>query len=119
LVKIFRSLDLWDICALIAASRVYCGSSLHGRIVAIAFALPRLNLAHTAQATRHTKQAAFAATWEEVSTPASVEVHKIADGVRDALATDPEQRRHIAAKLAAGYRQGWDAIRAALKQRPI
>jgi hypothetical protein len=33
--------------------------------------------------------------------------------------TDPEQRRHIAGKLAAGYRQGCDAIRAVLKQRPI
>jgi hypothetical protein len=118
-VTIFKSLDLWDICALIAGSRVYCGSSLHGRIVAMAFALPRINLLQPRQATRHTKQAAFAATWEEAGTPATVEVHEIADGVRDALATDPEQRRHTAGKLAARYRQGYDAIRAALKQRPI
>ena len=51
-VKIFTSLDIWDICALIAASRAYCGSSLHGRIVAMAYALPRLNLIHPSQVGR-------------------------------------------------------------------
>jgi len=37
-LKIFTSLNLWDICALLAFSRGYCGSSLHGRIVAMAVA---------------------------------------------------------------------------------
>ena len=43
-VQVFQSLQLWDICALIAGSRGFCGSSLHGRIVATAFARPRLNV---------------------------------------------------------------------------
>jgi len=34
-VQLFPSLHLWDICALIAASRGTVGSSLHGRIVAL------------------------------------------------------------------------------------
>lgn len=31
---VFESLDVWDICGLIAASRFFVGTSLHGRIVA-------------------------------------------------------------------------------------
>lgn len=38
--RVFESLDIWDICALIASSAAYCGSSLHGRIVAEAFGVP-------------------------------------------------------------------------------
>lgn len=117
--KIFKSLDVWDICALIAHSRGYCGSSLHGRIVAMAFALPRMNMIHPAQVAQRTKQAAFAATWEAAGVPAIAGVDQIADGMRDALATDPEQRRYTAGELAARYRQGYDAIRAVLRQEPV
>ncbi len=38
--RTFESLDIWDICALIASSAAFCGSSLHGRIVAEAFGVP-------------------------------------------------------------------------------
>ena len=38
--RVFASLDVWDICAMIAASAGFCGSSLHGRIVAQAFGVP-------------------------------------------------------------------------------
>jgi hypothetical protein len=38
--RVFESLDIWDICALIASSAGFAGSSLHGRIVAEAFGVP-------------------------------------------------------------------------------
>ena len=38
--RVFESLDLWDICALIASSAGFAGGSLHGRIVAEAFGVP-------------------------------------------------------------------------------
>lgn len=38
--RVFESLDLWDLCALIAASAGFAGSSLHGRILAEAFGVP-------------------------------------------------------------------------------
>ena len=114
-VKIFTSLNLWDICALVAYSRVYCGSSLHGRIVAMAFALPRINLIHTGQAKRPAKQAAFAATWEDVGMPTTVEVHEIAQGIRHALSTDRTQRLQTAKELVAHYRKGFNAVCAELK----
>ena len=62
-VALFDSLDLWDICALIAHSQGFIGSSLHGGIVAGAFALPRLGLLRPAQAPEASKQVAFAAAW--------------------------------------------------------
>ena len=113
-VKICRSLNLWDICALVACSRVYCGSSLHGRIVAMAFALPRINLHHPARPTQPTKQTAFAATWEPAGMPATVEVHEIAHGIRDALAVDRVQLRRTARELVVRYRAGFDPICARL-----
>lgn len=114
-VTIFTSLNLWDICALVAHSRLYCGSSLHGRIVAMAFALPRINLIHPGQAKRPNKQAAFAATWEDAGMPATVEVHEIAQGIRRALSTDPGRLQQTAEELVAHYRKGFNAICAVLK----
>jgi Polysaccharide pyruvyl transferase len=38
--RIFESIDIWDICALIASSAGFAGSSLHGRIVAEACGVP-------------------------------------------------------------------------------
>jgi len=38
--RVFESLDVLDICALIAASAGFAGSSLHGRIVAETFGVP-------------------------------------------------------------------------------
>jgi hypothetical protein len=43
-VRIFESLDVRDICALIAASRGCIATSLHARIVAEAFGVPALSL---------------------------------------------------------------------------
>jgi len=108
-MKIFTSLDIWDICALIAGSRAYCGSSLHGRIVAMAYALPRLNLLHPAQLGRPTKQAAYAATWEMAGMPHTSGVNAIAHGMRTALAQDAERLRETARELAARYRAAFAA----------
>jgi hypothetical protein len=109
-VKVFESLDIWDICALIAGSRAYCGSSLHGRIVAMAFALPRVNLHHSAFANDGAKQAAFAATWEDAGFPATASVLEIAEAVHRALSEEPGRLRRTARRLVNDYRQGLNAI---------
>jgi hypothetical protein len=113
-VKVFSSLELWDICALIANSRAYCGSSLHGRIVAMAFALPRVNLRHPLSTNHPSKQAAFAATWEETGVPATVDVREIAEGIHHALAVDAVQLQRTARRLVTQYRQGFESICAGL-----
>ncbi|MGO4331740.1 polysaccharide pyruvyl transferase family protein [Cupriavidus sp. 2TAF22] len=102
---LFRSLDIWDICALIAHSRGFAGSSLHGRIVAMAFALPRLSLMRPGQEPGTSKQAAFAGTWEPPGAPPAVAVRELADGIGAALAPARARMAQTARELVAAYRQ--------------
>ncbi len=59
-IRLFRSLDVWDICALLSRARGYCGTSLHGWILSRAFALDILDFPLPA---RNGKLAAYRATW--------------------------------------------------------
>ncbi|ALL66932.1 regulator of chromosome condensation [Paraburkholderia caribensis MBA4] len=103
-VHLFDSLNIWDICALLAHSRGYIGSSLHGRIVAIAHALPRINLLRDEDFARPCKQTAFAQTWEDVDQPVATRVNGIAEGIDSALSVDPARLKHTAARLVALWR---------------
>ena len=98
-VAVFRSLDLWDICALLAHSRGFAGSSLHGSIVAGAFALPYVGLLRPGQLPAASKQAAFGATWGTAGAPAAVPVAALASGMAEAMATEPAQREALARRL--------------------
>jgi hypothetical protein len=102
-VRLFTSLHLWDICALIAYARVYCGSSLHGRIVAMAFARPRINIVHANAAQQSSKQAAFAATWEPGEIAATTHVDGVADAIAAALETDVALMNDTATELVRRY----------------
>jgi len=75
-IRIFESLDVWDICALIAGSRGYLGTSLHGRLVAEAFSVPALSLERESGAAK--KLRAYLATWSPGSVPFAPEA--FADG---------------------------------------
>lgn len=113
-VRIFDSLDLWDICALIAKSEGFAGSSLHGRIVATAYALPRVNLQHADSA----KQRAYASTWEIANAPGVVPVEQLQAAMREAMQADREALRHQASALAQAHRAGFERIaRSALRTR--
>jgi hypothetical protein len=113
-IRLFGSLNIWDICALIASSRVYCGSSLHGRIVAMSFGLPRVNLVRSEQHAGRTKQAAFAATWEPPGVPGVVDVRDISRAVAASLGADRRVLAQTARALAALYRTRFAALRATL-----
>lgn len=114
-VRIFGGLHLWRICALIAHSRGYLGSSLHGRILAMAFGLPRVNLRHPAQPGQATKQSAYAATWDAPEMPGAVPIDEIAPAVEQALHVDPLRLRCLAAEQARLARQGYAALDARLR----
>lgn len=111
--RVFESLDIWDVCALLASARAYCGSSLHGRIVAMAFGLPRVGLRHPRCAAGAGKQAAFADAWEAAGVPATVGVDGIADGIALALATDPQRLLRAARELPERAREAFGAIASA------
>lgn len=109
-VAVFGSLNLWDICALIAHSRGFAGSSLHGSIVAGAFALPRLGVLRPGQALAQSKQAAFAATWGSAGAPAAVPVQELATGMDVAMATATARRDDLARGLAKAFRDSFSAV---------
>jgi hypothetical protein len=104
-VRLFPSLHLWDICALIAASRGVVGSSLHGRIVALACGLPRVSLMPPQQGGRPDKLTAFAETWEPDVLPRSVAVDRIEPAVMQALAVPGSELQSNAVSLRAHYLQ--------------
>jgi hypothetical protein len=101
--RLFPSLHLWDICALIAASRGVVASSLHGRIVALACSLPRVSLTPPQQGARPGKVAAFAETWEPEAVPRSVTVDALGPAVARALAVPVDVLQDTAAQLRARY----------------
>jgi hypothetical protein len=103
--RLFPSLHLWDICALIAASRGTVCSSLHGRIVALAFGLPRVSLKPPQQGRRPDKRAAFAETWEPDAVPRSVAVDRIEPALMRALAVPADVLRENAAQMRSRYLQ--------------
>ncbi len=129
-VALYPSLDIWKICALIAQSRACCTSSLHGRIVALSFAVPHINVrlpASPAGASSGpaSKQAAFVETWEseetrepaETSTsdavagvPACVAIADIAEHLHTVLEMSPQRLQRIAMRLADEYRRGFAAL---------
>ena len=105
MARIFQSLNVWHICALIAASRGAVGSSLHGRIVALAHGLPRVSLIPPQQGARPAKTAAFAETWEPDTLPRSVAVDGIERAVMRVLAVPASVLQDNAAHLREAYRQ--------------
>ncbi|MDR5767011.1 MULTISPECIES: polysaccharide pyruvyl transferase family protein [unclassified Caballeronia] len=105
-VTIFDSLDVWDICALIAKSDGYAGSSLHGRIVAMAYGLPRVNIAHTDAA----KQRAYASTWEIAGAPGVVSIAELHPAMHEARAMDRAALRETASALAKAHRAGFERV---------
>ncbi len=103
--RLFPSLHLWDICALIAASRGAVGSSLHGRIVALAYGLPRVSLIPPQRQFRPDKRTAFAETWEPHAVPRSVAVSQIEAAVMQMLVLPGGMLRDNAANLRVQYLQ--------------
>ena len=112
--RVFGALQLWDIAALLASSRGYCGSSLHGRIVAMACGLPRWTLRSPAAGPGPDKAGAFAASWDLPDQPAAVPAGALADAAEVALAADPARLRRHADALVDAARAGFAAIRRVL-----
>lgn len=100
---LFSSLHLWDICALIAASRGVVCSSLHGRIVALAYGLPRVSLMPPQQGGRPDKRVAFAETWEPYAVPRCVAVNQVDSATMQALELPAGVLLENAADLRAQY----------------
>jgi hypothetical protein len=103
-VHVATTLDLWDFCALVAGARAYAGSSLHGRIVAMAHGVPRVGLLTAAAHGHPSKQGAYAATWEPDSAPGVVPPQELAQALQQAMHARPAQLKALAHDQAARCR---------------
>lgn len=81
------------------------GSSLHGRIVALAQGLPRASLIPPQQGLHPDKRTAFAETWEPASVPRCVAASQIERAVMQTLAVPAGVLQENAACLRERYRQ--------------
>jgi polysaccharide pyruvyl transferase WcaK-like protein len=75
--KTFTTRDPMDLASYIAGSQLWIGSSLHGRIIAGSFSLPRVSL-------ENLKVATYASTWDAVF-PADVGFDRLQDSVAEAI----------------------------------
>jgi hypothetical protein len=107
-VHVFDSAHIDDICALIAGSRAFAGTSLHARIVAAAFALPRVSFVSpgVAASGRPGKQHAYVSTWELADQPGVVPLEDLAAGITQALRADPLELAEHGVRLARLCREG-------------
>jgi hypothetical protein len=87
---------------------------LHGRIVAAAFGLPRVNIRHPACTNERSKQRSFADTWEEPDMPGEIGIDELARGIGAALRTEPARLDRIADALVRTYEEGFTRLRAQL-----
>jgi hypothetical protein len=113
--SVFEALDIWDICALIAGSRGFCGSSLHGRIVALAYGMPRLSLVQAGA--DESKLQAFVRTWDAAHPAGTAPPLRIAAALLPALHAGVDEGRHESIRLAKLYRERFGELRAALDGR--
>lgn len=68
-VRLFESLHLWDICALLARARAFAGSSLHGRMVGRAFGVPGVSLVRQTPRAPSKVQAYVRTWWDDDEGP--------------------------------------------------
>lgn len=91
-----------DIMYLIAQSRVFIGSSLHGAITAMAFAVPHLALSGVAKLTRYLD------TWDISEQQTPVDAADLVTRVNEVLHVPPEVRQDLAEQLEHA---SWDNFR--------
>jgi hypothetical protein len=107
-VRLFDSLHIWDLCALLAHARLQVGSSLHGHLIASAFGVPAVGLARPDEAGTLGKLSAYISTWETPADAAVRPVDPLAEAIRRALAGEAGPRHAQRQAWVAAYRAGFE-----------
>jgi len=110
-VHVAVSLHPWDVCALVARAAAVCASSLHARIVALAFGRPRVSVRPPREPGQRRKLAAFAEAWD-ADAGAPVAVRGVAAALHAALAAPAAAQRRAAARAVAAWQTWWPAVSA-------
>ncbi len=110
--RVAGTLDIWDLCALIAGSVATIGSSLHARIVAGAFGRPCVSLQPAGAVERIRKIDAWVETWEPTAAATVATPDRLSAALHAALDADPVTLHEQAHSLAQRCRDGFAALRA-------
>ncbi|MGD9835697.1 MAG: polysaccharide pyruvyl transferase family protein [Piscinibacter sp.] len=110
--RLAGTLDIWDLCALIAGSVATIGSSLHARIVAGACGRPCVSLQPSGDVERIRKIDAWVETWEPTAAFPVTTPGRLGAALHTALDADPAALREQARNLAQRCRDGFAALRA-------
>ena len=117
--RLLHTLHNWELCALVARARLVVASSLHARLVACAFARPRVTVAPPLRGDPAAKHRAVIEAWDGGPMPGVVAADELDSAMARALAlaqapaTATEDRARAAA-LAARVRSDVDALLARL-----
>ena len=114
IVRLFESLNIWNICALLAGCRVFCGTSLHARVIATAFCVPCVTI--TADPKRMTKQQAYRATWERAACGEVVGISGIATALQAAMEVPAVQIKNLSQTLAQKCREQFEKTKTLLEK---
>lgn len=101
--QLFQSLNIWDICALLRHCRAFCGTSLHGRIIANSFSRPAVSFA---AAGRYHKLAAYLRSHLPPDGAEVQQPGQFATALLRAMATPKGHLQQHAIQQAAQARQG-------------
>lgn len=114
-VRVFGSLHPWDVCALVAGAQAVCASSLHARIVALAYACPRVSVKPPGEPAQARKLAAFVEAWDTALGP-PVDVDALATALTGALGIPRETLERVACDAERAWSATWPTLAAALAQ---
>ena len=109
-VHVAASLRPWDVCALLARARAVCASSLHARIVALAFGRPRVSVRPPREPGQRRKLAAFVETWD-ADAGAPVDVRHVAASLRRAIETPTAVLGHAVERATSAWQEHWGGLR--------
>lgn len=91
--------NIWAQVGVIAGSRCWIGTSLHGRIVATAYARPRVSFGTM-------KPKEYAASWPSDTLPAAVEPGRLVEAVKAACAVPQQELTATSELLASKVKEG-------------
>jgi len=112
--RIFESLDVWDLCALLAHARACACSSLHGAIVASAFGVAVAGLVREGDHGQSAKLAGYFETWHAPDETRAWPLDRLAEGVEEAMSLEEGRRRESAARRAHAVTAFFDRLSAVL-----
>lgn len=106
-VHLQENRDVWSQVATITRSRCFIGTSLHGRIVASSYSIPRVSL-------ENKKVSAYAESWDGSIQPFDVKSFQIAECVLRAVNTETETLRAHAEDMSNRVLAGYTKLKIAL-----